>query len=160
MIFGNTAFLSRSLLPPVLQTLLQRPELSVQALFEQADGVYELEGKKLFYILSSDVTSPVSERRSEFHQQYLDIQLVLKGEEGMAVGPALSDLSGYEATKPDLYFTDDIQPDNQLVLQAGDFVVFFPGEIHRPLCQVSTASTVRKAVFKIDKQWLADSSWL
>ncbi len=160
MIIGNTAFLSQSLLPAALQSLLQRSELSVQALSGQADGVYELEGKKLFYILSSGETSPVEERRTEFHQQYLDIQLVLKGEEGMGVGPSLPDLSRYEATKPDLFFTDDVQPDNHLVLREGDFAVFFPGELHRPLCQVSESAPVRKAVFKVDKHWLANSHWL
>lgn len=157
MIIGNTAFLSQSLLPAALQEMLSRPELHVATLTKQADGVYELECKKLFYILSSNVTEPLVQRRSEFHQQYLDIQLVLSGEEGIAIGPLLKNAENYKAEKPDLYFSDDLEPDNQVNLREGDFAVFFPGEIHRPLCSVDGSAPVRKAVFKIDKHWLTES---
>ena len=160
MIFGNTAFLSQALLPAALQHLLSRADLSLETLRAQANGLYEVEGKQLFYILSSNETKPAAEQRSEFHQQYLDIQLVLDGVEGMAVGPLLTEPEQYAATKPDLYFTNDLTAENQMNLKAGDFVVFYPGEVHRPLCAVGAAATVRKAVFKVDKTWLAQSTWL
>jgi biofilm protein TabA len=160
MIFGNTESLSQALLPAALQHLLSRPELSPEALRAQADGLYELEGKQLFYMLSTNDTKPAAEMRSEFHQQYLDIQLVLDGVEGMAVGPRLVNPEQYEATKPDLYFTNDLTAENQMNLKAGDFVVFYPGEVHRPLCCVGAPAPVRKAVFKVDKTWLAQSTWL
>ena len=38
---------------------------------------------------------------------------------------------------------------------AGDFAVFYPGEVHRPTCQVGAPARIRKVVFKICKEWLA-----
>lgn len=160
MIFGNAKFLSQAMLPAALQHLLSRPELSLEALQAQPDGRYELEGDQLFYMLSTNDTRPEAELRNEFHQQYLDIQMVLDGVEGMAVGPLLADPENYTPEKPDLYFTDDAHAENQMNMKTGDFVVFYPGELHRPLCSVGAPAKVRKAVFKIHKNWLAQSTWL
>lgn len=155
MIVGNMAYLAQAGLPALLRQLLERPEYQLDALLAQADGRYEIEDKRVFYMLSSNKTEPLEQRRSEFHLQYLDIQLVLQGEEGMAVGPNLSSLSEFPAKVPDLFFVPNQTPTNQLVLKPGDFVVFYPGELHRPLCAVKTAGdVVRKAVFKIDRSWL------
>nr|WP_235655985.1 YhcH/YjgK/YiaL family protein [Aeromonas caviae] len=40
----------------------------------------------LFCLVSEDLTEPVADRRGEFHEQYLDIQLLLRGEEWIGVG--------------------------------------------------------------------------
>ncbi|TGD49773.1 YhcH/YjgK/YiaL family protein, partial [Salmonella enterica subsp. enterica serovar Poona] len=34
-------------------------------------------------------------------------------------------------------------------LHEGDFVVFYPGEVHKPLCAVGEPARVRKAVVKM-----------
>ena len=36
-----------------------------------------------------------------------------------------------------------------MVLNEGDFVVFYPGEVHKPLCAVGAPALVRKAVVKM-----------
>jgi biofilm protein TabA len=36
-----------------------------------------------------------------------------------------------------------------MILRAGDFVVFYPGEVHKPLCAVGSPAKVRKAVVKM-----------
>ena len=36
-----------------------------------------------------------------------------------------------------------------LHLNEGDFVVFYPGEVHKPLCAVGEPAKVRKAVVKM-----------
>ncbi|MGS6541321.1 YhcH/YjgK/YiaL family protein, partial [Enterobacter intestinihominis] len=35
------------------------------------------------------------------------------------------------------------------VLSEGDFVVFYPGEVHKPLCAVGPPDKVRKVVVKM-----------
>lgn len=42
-----------------------------------------------------------------------------------------------------------------MIMQAGDFVVFYPGEVHKPLCAVGEPANVRKAVVKIDVNTLS-----
>ena len=154
MIFGNTESLSQALLPAALQHLLSRPELSLEALRAQADGLYELEGKQLFYMLSTNDTKPAAEMRSEFHQQYLDIQLLLRGEEWIGVGPHSYVNDGADHPHPDLWFVDDDQT-SYLALQPGDFAIFWPGELHRPLCTLTTPGLVKKLVVKVHQSLLA-----
>jgi biofilm protein TabA len=36
-----------------------------------------------------------------------------------------------------------------VILSEGDFVVFYPGEVHKPLCAVGAPAKVRKAVVKM-----------
>ena len=36
-----------------------------------------------------------------------------------------------------------------VVMSEGDFVVFYPGEVHKPLCAVGQPAKVRKAVIKL-----------
>ena len=36
-----------------------------------------------------------------------------------------------------------------MVLSEGDFVVFYPGEVHKPLCAVGAPAQVRKVVVKV-----------
>ena len=55
----------------------------------------------------------------------------------------------------DLYFrpgTSQLAAGEQektMFLSAGDFVVFYPGEVHKPLCAVGSPAKVRKAVVKM-----------
>jgi len=37
-----------------------------------------------------------------------------------------------------------------MIMQTGDFVVFYPGEVHKPLCAVGEPAHVRKAVVKMN----------
>ena len=46
-------------------------------------GKHDIDGNTLFYLVSEDMTQPFAERRAEFHARYLDIQIVMKGQEGM-----------------------------------------------------------------------------
>ena len=36
-----------------------------------------------------------------------------------------------------------------MVLSEGDFVVFWPGEVHKPLCAAGAPAKVRKVVVKM-----------
>ncbi|MBE8359523.1 YhcH/YjgK/YiaL family protein, partial [Leptospira interrogans] len=49
----------------------------------------------------------------------------------------------------DIAFLPAGTDEKHVVLQTGDFVVFFPGEVHKPLCAVGEPANVRKAVVKI-----------
>lgn len=50
---------------------------------ETAKGKHAIDGDRLFYLISEDTTEPGELRRAEYHARYLDIQIVLKGQEGM-----------------------------------------------------------------------------
>jgi biofilm protein TabA len=46
-------------------------------------GKHDIDGNNLFYLISEDTTEPQAARRAEYHARYLDIQIVLRGSEGM-----------------------------------------------------------------------------
>lgn len=46
-------------------------------------GKHAIDGDNLFYLISEDTTEPQAARRAEYHARYLDIQIVLRGSEGM-----------------------------------------------------------------------------
>ena len=54
---------------------------------------------------------------------------------------------------PILWFVDDEQT-SYLALQPGDFAIFWPGELHRPLCTLTTPGPVKKLVVKVHQSLL------
>ncbi|EER2190342.1 YhcH/YjgK/YiaL family protein [Escherichia coli] len=120
MIIGNI----HNLQPWLPQELRQAIEhIKAHVTPETPKGKHDIEGNRLFYLISEDMTEPYEARRAEYHARYLDIQIVLKGQEGV--------------------------DEKTVILNEGDFVVFYPGEVHKPLCAVGAPAQVRKAVVKM-----------
>lgn len=113
-------------------------------------GKHDIDGNNLFYLISEDTTEPMADRRAEYHARYLDIQIVLKGQEGMifSVLPAGEPDTDWLADK-DIAFLAEGAQEKTVILSEGDFVVFYPGEVHKPLCAVGAPAKVRKAVVKM-----------
>lgn len=113
-------------------------------------GKHDIDGSRLFFLLSEDMTEPFAKRRAEYHARYLDIQIVLKGKEGMTYStlPAGTPDTDWLADK-DIAFLPEGEQEKTVVLSEGDFVVFYPGEVHKPLCAVGNPAQVRKVVVKL-----------
>ncbi|MDF8412160.1 YhcH/YjgK/YiaL family protein, partial [Escherichia coli] len=80
MIIGNI----HNLQPWLPQELRQAIEhIKAHVTVETPKGKHDIEGNRLFYLISEDMTEPYEARRAEYHARYLDIQIVLKGQEGM-----------------------------------------------------------------------------
>ena len=155
MIIGNLKRLDVAMLPAPLLRLLSSEECSHQNLLNKEDGRYELIDNAVFYLISSPVTANENNVTSEFHEQYLDIQVLLAGKEMIATSATISSPHEYQASKPDLIFVNDDEITTRVMLEAGDFAIFYPGEVHRPTCQIDAPDRIKKAVFKVSKTWLA-----
>lgn len=149
MIAGNINNLELALLPKPLLQILTEHGLDFATLKSLDKGRYQLDNAEWFYMISSPVTEPEAQRKPEFHKNYLDIQLVLEGEE--SIGYGLVDVSKEAATEdaPDLFMLSATKVHNFVNLQPGDFAVFYPGEAHKPQCAVNQPVQVKKAVFKV-----------
>ncbi|EGT3573321.1 YhcH/YjgK/YiaL family protein [Citrobacter sp. ANG330] len=147
MIVGNIHHL-QSWLPEELRQAIEYIKANVTETTEK--GKHEIDGSRLFYLISEDMTEPFEKRRAEYHARYLDIQIVLKGQEGMtfSVLPAGKPDTDWLADK-DIAFLAEGEQEKTLILNEGDFVVFYPQEVHKPLCAVGTPAPVRKAVVKL-----------
>jgi len=149
MITGNLATLKMATLPASLHELLSRPEHSFAALLACDDGKIQPQGAAWFCNISVANTAPEETRHTEFHRRYLDIQILLEGEEIIHFSCADARQQQAEERKPDLFIVAQPQLPHSLHLRPGDFAIFYPGEAHQALCAVGEPATIRKAVFKI-----------
>ncbi len=111
-----------------------------------------VEGNDLYATLNCFETMPDEKLFFEAHREYLDIHVVLSGEERMDIActPLLKLDEAASKPEKDFYAYHDKSPEHQsIVLKHGDFLVAFPGDAHRVKGQVSGPSEVRKVVFKI-----------
>lgn len=126
MIIGNIHALGEWLPAPFREAIEQ---VKQQVMPQTAPGKYELDGNRLFFLLSEDTTEPLADRRAEYHARYLDIQIVLAGREGMTFStlpPGATD-TDWLADK-DIAFLPEGAQEKTVVLEEGDFVIFWPGK--------------------------------
>lgn len=125
---------------------------------EPQPGKHVLDGERAFVILADDHTAPAAERRPEIHARYLDVQLLLQGEERMGYRPqsARQQPDDDRLATQDLAFFNQLEGEQFLDMRPGDFVVFWPGDAHRPLCAVAEPMPIRKAILKVDASLLRD----
>ena len=79
------------------------------------------------------------------------MQYIVSGIELMQIAPndALTSIVDYDA-KGDYQFYQATDAITDLVVRAGEFTYFYPGEAHRPSCLYkNNTSLVKKLVFKI-----------
>ncbi len=147
MIVGNIHHL-QSWLPQELHQAIEHIKAHVTD--ATPIGKHDIDGSRLFFLVSEDMTQPFAERRAEYHARYLDIQIVLKGQEGMTFStlPAGAPDTDWLADK-DIAFLPEGGEEKTFTLSEGDFVVFYPGEVHKPLCAVGAPAQVRKVVVKL-----------
>lgn len=115
------------------------------------DGKYELCGCTMS--VESPATEPEEERKLEGHKKFIDIQFEIKGsEEWIGVEPIFDSPRALESYEDrDLYFFESHrEKESKVYFTEGRFAVFFPEDLHRPLCQGRKGKEIlRKAVMKV-----------
>jgi len=86
----------------------------------------------------------------ESHRKYIDVQVMVAGEEAMEVDE-ISRLVVSEAYNPERDFIKyaDTATASRLLLRAGDAAIFFPADGHMPGLQSTGPVLVRKTVVKV-----------
>ncbi len=124
--------------------------LADPALAQKPDGRYSIDGDGLYYMVQHYTTKPVDQARFESHQKYIDIQVLLAGQEMLGYSPT----TGLEVTQPydeqkDIMFYRVGTMTAQIRLEPGIFCILFPHDAHLPSCQLACPAEVHKVVFKI-----------
>ena len=114
-------------------------------------GKYELmPDGKLYVNVQKYAPHLYNADKVEYHKDYLDIQLLLLGEEEIIYTPCegLAEVTPYTADGD--YGFDRLEEvkGTALKMKVGNFAVFFPNEGHEP-CVGDPQSTVIKAVVKL-----------
>lgn len=97
------------------------------------EGKLEIDSDNLFMISAVMDGKTKIEAALEGHREYIDIQLLLEGEESIGWKP-LEDAGlvsqAYDAEKDLIFYAD--QPDDYVSLKPGQFAIFFPEDLHAP----------------------------
>jgi len=116
-----------------------------------ADGVHLLDGEQLKVIVETYVPKPVEARRFESHRLCGDVQVMLAGEERQDyadVEEPVSDGGYLEGRDVEFFMAPPTY--TPVHLRPGCFVVYQPGELHRPSVALgSDPRPVRKVCMKI-----------
>nr|WP_250150620.1 YhcH/YjgK/YiaL family protein [Escherichia coli] len=115
---------------------------------------WQPEGCRWFCSLGTSDTQPAELRHTEYHHLWADIQVVITGCEGINAGTRPIARENDEERKPDLFIAPSPENSVAITLHAGDFAVFMPEEPHQALCAIGTATSIRKAVFKVPRDML------
>ena len=114
-------------------------------------GRHDIDGDNVFAIINEYTTRPLEECDPECHRDYADIQVMITGTEKFGYAP-LTDQSPsvpYDEEKDVALFSLSAEDLSYIRLSPGQFIVFFPTDIHQPeVCNYQPA-LVKKLVLKI-----------
>ena len=116
-----------------------------------APGKHAIAGDELFVIAESSRGRSREDAKLECHRRYIDIQLVLEGNEEMgwkALADCHTPLDEYSAEKDIRFFGDAVA--SWVAVPPGSFCIFFPEDAHAPLVAPAPRnSPIRKVIFKV-----------
>lgn len=108
----------------------------------------ELKGDLVYCTRFAYETIPQEESFFEAHRRYLDIHIMVEGEERVDMNRP-EDLNLTDAQEGNDFYAYQGESWHSTVLKPGEFLVVFPGDAHRIKVQVDGPKTVSKAVFKV-----------
>lgn len=112
-------------------------------------GRHEL-GDGIFAMVQQYSTKDVEGAMYEAHKKYVDVQLMLSGEERMDVSTLKSLVTTVDYTEvSDAQLFTHQKPDYTWLLYANDLAIFFPEDAHCPGLTAKSTTQVQKVVFKV-----------
>jgi biofilm protein TabA len=114
-----------------------------------AKGKYPIDGDNVFASVTEDPSKDFDKTNWESHRKYIDVQCVITGEEKMGKWPVAEVTSitkPYDEVKDLANYT---APGKFYIIPAGSFIIFFPGEAHRPNITPGGNKVVKKIVIKV-----------
>lgn len=130
---------------PMLDEALQH--MTPEFLSGVGEETLRLQGDALYVTRFTYETVSPEESVFEAHRRYLDIHIMMEGEERI-------DLAHPDTLIPDGESIGDFypyagEPEQSVLLSPGSFLVVFPGDAHRLKLHTGERKTVSKVVFKI-----------
>ena len=90
------------------------------------------------------------DRQYESHRDYIDLQMIICGQEYIVV-KSISELhavSEYNSEKDIIFYSNDTCG-QKILMKAGEFLELMPEDGHMPCISIDGSRRVKKAVFKI-----------
>lgn len=119
---------------------------------------YELSGDDMFCPVSEYVTLPEANAKVEYHGEYIDIQVLISGEEyiGWSALCETPETVAFDSGCDVGFHAYEADKVSLLRLRPGYFAMLLPGEGHAPCIASGAPAPVKKAVIKIRKSLLEE----
>ena len=111
-------------------------------------GSHPIDGERLFVNIVEYTTTTPEERFWEAHRQYLDLHLMLRGQEQIDLA-FIQSMAKKEYVPADDFLPMDGEKNASVVLRTGDYLICYPSDGHRTAVAVEGPETIKKAIFKI-----------
>ena len=149
MIFGNISYEnSNASMPEALKKCIEYAKANKLIDFEK--GSHVIDGENLFVNIVEYDTTVKEERFWEAHREYLDVHLMLRGNERIALN-FIENLEQREyQADGDFLPLDGDNVNAEVVLSDGDFLVCYPEDAHMTALKAGEEKeTIKKAIFKV-----------
>lgn len=149
MIFGHVSQPNPCPLPAAIEKALNF--LRTTDFHQCEPGVIEIEGRNIFAQIIDMTTRPVEENYPEVHRRYLDIQFLAWGEEkiGIAIDTGKNEVRESLLEQRDIIFYHNSENESFIEMVPGSYAMFFPQDVHRPGCNKTKTTPIRKIVVKV-----------
>ena len=111
---------------------------------------FEVDGKNVYGFVRKFQLSDSEEIRFESHRDYIDIQCLLQGTERMDVADVkeMPETDEYDTDRDITRYSNGVKA-NSLILNPGDFAIFFPWDAHKPGCKTEKDDQSLRMVIKV-----------
>jgi len=115
------------------------------------DGVLSTPQTDLKFSLFHAETESAANKKPETHIKNIDIHYLVSGAEALGYQPFSPELKVTErlVDADNVFYENHPERQSMTVLAPGGFAVYFPWDVHMPLCAPGTPSKVRKVVVKV-----------
>jgi biofilm protein TabA len=114
------------------------------------DGRHDVDGDRVFALVSSYETGPSTEKKFEAHRVHVDLQYLAAGHERILHAPAAAlTVAVPYAAESDITWFAEPPFASSLLMRPGDLAVFYPDDAHKPGCMAGGRHAVRKVVVKV-----------
>ncbi|MGO5051512.1 YhcH/YjgK/YiaL family protein [Lachnospiraceae bacterium LCP25S3_G4] len=147
MIFGNVKDWNvYEFLPENLRLCFQY--IKEHDLINFDKGTYQIDGDKLYVNIVDYKTTTRDQRFWEAHRKYLDVHVMLEGEEKIDLN-FIDNMEQQAFVKRDDFLPLEGVCNSHVVLKENDFLICYPTDGHMTAIQVDEPKRIKKAIFKV-----------
>lgn len=111
-------------------------------------GSHTIDGERFFVNIVEYETTTPENRFWEAHKKYLDVHLMLNGEEQIDLN-FLQNMDVKAFVEKDDFVPMDGEKNSSVILRNGDFLICYPQDGHRTAVRVQDSQKIKKAIFKV-----------
>ncbi len=120
-------------------------------LAELETGLHGIDGEKAFAMVNEYSTKKAADCEWESHHAHADIQIMIEGSEKFGYAPLVDQqpTGAFHSGNDVVFYSIPTEESGYIPLYPGQFIIFFPSDIHRPEVANNEPAPVKKMVIKV-----------